>query len=109
MAAMFKASNDNWQETQEKMAQCVFIWIMFEATRLTGLHFRSVPVYSNRGGRGGKPFSSRAPYQQPERPLPPNYVCYRCGKKGKSYSLFYHTVVPLNGYFRTLDTRLSHK
>ena len=23
MAAMFKASNENWQETQEKMAQCV--------------------------------------------------------------------------------------
>ncbi|KLO19113.1 DWNN-domain-containing protein [Schizopora paradoxa] len=63
MAAMFRASNENWQETQEKMAQ-------------------SVPVYSNRGGRGGKTFSSRTPYQQPERPLPPSYVCYRCGKKG---------------------------
>lgn len=63
MAAMFKASNENWQETQEKMAQ-------------------STPVYSTRGGRGGKPFSSRPQYQQPEKPLPPSYVCYRCGKKG---------------------------
>jgi protein MPE1 len=66
MAAMFQAQTANWEETQEKMSH-------------------AVPIYNNpRGtstGRGGKPFT---PHQrpQPERPLPPSYVCYRCGQKG---------------------------
>ncbi|KAI5120369.1 hypothetical protein M0805_006891 [Coniferiporia weirii] len=65
MAAMFKAQTDVWEETQEKMLQ-------------------AVPVYSStRGtGRGGKPFVARQTHQQPDRPLPPSYVCYRCGQKG---------------------------
>ncbi|KAI9432614.1 hypothetical protein H4582DRAFT_2058495, partial [Lactarius indigo] len=41
-------------------------------------------VYTNpRGtsfGRGGKPFTPQ--HQQAEKPLPPSYVCYRCGQKG---------------------------
>src|SRR6266702_5536269 len=41
-------------------------------------------VYTNpRGtsfGRGGKPFTPH--HQQAEKPLPPSYVCYRCGQKG---------------------------
>ncbi|KAG8774443.1 hypothetical protein FRC12_001979 [Ceratobasidium sp. 428] len=76
IAAMFQASQEVWDETQEKMAQ-------------------ATPVYSNRGGfRGGKPFNqgNRGPgeaggtgggFQRPEsRPVPPGYICYRCGKKG---------------------------
>ncbi|KAL5536776.1 MPE1 [Sanghuangporus sanghuang] len=64
MAAMFRAQTDVWEETQEKM-----------------LH--AVPVYSARGtGRGGKPFISRQAHHQTDRPLPPSYVCYRCGSKG---------------------------
>lgn len=63
MAAMFQAQNANWEETQEKMSQ---------AQR----------IYSNpRGGgpgRGGKPFQ----HHHIDRPLPPSYVCYRCGQKG---------------------------
>jgi protein MPE1 len=65
MAAMFQAQTANWEETQEKMSH---------QTR----------VYSNsRGtsfGRGGKPFTPH--HQQAEKPLPPSYVCYRCGQKG---------------------------
>ncbi|KAH8108327.1 DWNN-domain-containing protein [Phellopilus nigrolimitatus] len=65
MAAMFKAQTNVWEETQEKMSQ-------------------AVPIYSNsRGtGRGGKQFVTRQTHHQPDRPLPPSYVCYRCGQKG---------------------------
>ncbi|KZT20096.1 DWNN-domain-containing protein [Neolentinus lepideus HHB14362 ss-1] len=65
MAAMFQAQTQNWEETQEKMSH---------ATR----------VYNNSRGtgfnRGGKPHHMQS--HQPERSLPPSYVCYRCGKKG---------------------------
>ncbi|TFK53422.1 DWNN-domain-containing protein [Heliocybe sulcata] len=65
MAAMFQAQTQNWEETQEKMSH---------ATR----------VYNNSRGtgfnRGGKP--NHVQSHQPDRPLPPSYVCYRCGKKG---------------------------
>ncbi|KAG9122841.1 hypothetical protein FRC07_000603 [Ceratobasidium sp. 392] len=79
IAAMFQASQEVWDETQEKMAQ-------------------ATPVYSNRGGfRGGKPFNqgNRGPggeggaggsgggfQRQESRPVPLGYICYRCGKKG---------------------------
>src|SRR5216684_5764505 len=47
-------------------------------------------VYTNpRGtgvsGRGGKSFTPH--HQQADRPLPPSYVCYRCGQKGIYYTL----------------------
>ncbi|PPR08136.1 hypothetical protein CVT24_012350 [Panaeolus cyanescens] len=65
MAAMFQTQTQVWEETQEKMSH---------ATR----------VYSNpRGaafGRGGKPFQPHGPTI--DKPLPPSYVCYRCGQKG---------------------------
>ncbi|KIM44717.1 hypothetical protein M413DRAFT_442673 [Hebeloma cylindrosporum] len=65
MAAMFQAQTQNWEETQEKMSH-------------------SQRVYSSRGtgfNRGGKPYQ---PHQaaHTEKPLPPSYVCYRCGQKG---------------------------
>ncbi|CAE6428379.1 unnamed protein product [Rhizoctonia solani] len=69
IAAMFQASQEIWDETQEKMAQ-------------------ATPVYTNRGGfRGGKPFNQGnrgqdGARQQDSRPVPPGYICYRCAKKG---------------------------
>lgn len=63
MAAMFQAQSANWEETQEKMSQ---------ATRID---FK--PRAGSYNSRGGKPFS-----HQPEKALPPSYVCYRCGQKG---------------------------
>ncbi|OCH85498.1 DWNN-domain-containing protein [Obba rivulosa] len=65
MAAMFQAQTQNWEETQEKMSH---------ATR----------IYTNTRGTGtgrGRPYGSHH-HHQPERPLPPSYVCYRCGQKG---------------------------
>ncbi|EUC60850.1 mRNA polyadenylation-like protein, putative [Rhizoctonia solani AG-3 Rhs1AP] len=69
IAAMFQASQEIWDETQEKMAQ-------------------ATPVYTNRGGfRGGKPFNQGTrgqdgARQQDSRPVPPGYICYRCAKRG---------------------------
>ncbi|KAF8202266.1 DWNN domain-containing protein [Pholiota molesta] len=65
MAAMFQAQTQNWEETQEKMSQ--------------------LRIYSNPRGtgfnRGGKPFQ-QAHQPHNDKPLPPSYVCYRCGQKG---------------------------
>lgn len=69
MAAMFQAQTANWEEAQEKMSH---------ATR----------VYTNTRGtpfaRGGKPHAAGGPshHAQSDKPLPPSYVCYRCGQKG---------------------------
>ncbi|KAH9995415.1 DWNN domain-containing protein [Russula compacta] len=65
MAAMFQAQSANWEETQEKMSHQTRIY-----TNQRGTGF----------GRGGKSFVPH--HQQTERPLPPSYVCYRCGQKG---------------------------
>ncbi|KAI0032305.1 DWNN domain-containing protein [Vararia minispora EC-137] len=65
MAAMFQAQSANWEETQEKMSQATRIY-----TNPRGTGF---------GGRGGKLFQAQS---HSDRPLPPSYVCYRCGKKG---------------------------
>jgi protein MPE1 len=103
MAAMFQAQSANWEETQEKMSQLVsplgallLSCSNFSNTPLCplyrGLRFFSLSppflsqtrVYTNaRGtgfGRGGKAYVPH--HQQNERPLPPSYVCYRCGQKG---------------------------
>ncbi|PIL25127.1 transcription factor [Ganoderma sinense ZZ0214-1] len=64
MAAMFQAQTANWEEAQEKMSH-------------------AVKIYSQpRGGapRGGKPYQPS--HHHSDRPLPPSYVCYRCGQKG---------------------------
>jgi protein MPE1 len=130
MAAMFKAQTANWEETQEKMTQLV--------SRLRGFliscsipmsHERnflscfSVPfllalpllnsavrIYNNPRGafRGGKPHTAHTTHQQPERTLPPNYVCYRCGQKGPpSFQLFFVAISLMMTVPRSLDTRLS--
>ncbi|KAH8988210.1 DWNN-domain-containing protein [Lactarius akahatsu] len=65
MAAMFQAQSANWEETQEKMSHQTRVY-----TNPRGTSF----------GRGGKPFTPH--HQQAEKPLPPSYVCYRCGQKG---------------------------
>jgi protein MPE1 len=69
MAAMFQAQTANWEETQEKMSHAQRIY-----TNPRGTGF---------AGRGGKPQTPHTQHHhQPDRPLPPSYVCYRCGQKG---------------------------
>ncbi|PWN47918.1 hypothetical protein IE53DRAFT_389925 [Violaceomyces palustris] len=68
IAAMFKATTEQWDETQERMSHA---------------------TYRERGGaprRGGPPRAHFASHQHlpagPERPPPNGYVCFRCGQKG---------------------------
>ncbi|OBZ73552.1 putative RING finger protein P8B7.15c [Grifola frondosa] len=100
MAAMFQAQTANWEETQEKMSQlvshpCGFLVYVVGCLLMNVLSafihivstictLSAVRVYTNTRGthpRGGKPYQP-AHHHQPDRPLPPSYVCYRCGQKG---------------------------
>ncbi|KZW00025.1 DWNN-domain-containing protein [Exidia glandulosa HHB12029] len=70
IAAMFAATEHQWEETQEKMT-----------------HAARVPYNNPRGGgpqRKAYVPHTGGPGQQPQdtRPTPPGYVCYRCGQKG---------------------------
>ena len=61
-------------------------------------------VYNNPRGTGfgrgsGKPHIPQVQAQQQDRPLPPSYVCYRCGQKGSSSATF--------SLFRSLPNNLS--
>ena len=118
MAAMFQAQSANWEETQEKMSQFVFpaeagslcctthdnlmnSLFFFLFVRATRVDFK--PRAGSYPSRGGKPFS-----HQPEKPLPPSYVCYRCGQKGVTFA----SVVPQlkmgpHDSARALDSGLS--
>ncbi|KZP25545.1 DWNN-domain-containing protein [Athelia psychrophila] len=81
MAAMFQAQTANWEETQEKMSQLVSRPALLLAQRIY-----TQPRGTGFTGRGGaaKPHIPQAGnhQQQPDRPLPASYVCYRCGQKG---------------------------
>ena len=102
MAAMFQAQTANWEETQEKMSQLVLPLAGFcpRSSLISNEHCFSCALYllprtcsatriytNTRGtglGRGGKP---HVHVHQPhhDRPLPPSYVCYRCGQKGRLF------------------------
>lgn len=120
MAAMFQAQSANWEETQEKMSQLVFpanagslfcstsdrlmnSRFLFLSVRATRIDFK--PRTGSYNPRGGKPFS-----HQPEKPLPPSYVCYRCGQKGALLvcTILQWYAVPHTSA-RTLDSGLSHE
>ncbi|KAJ7224243.1 DWNN domain-containing protein [Mycena pura] len=78
MAAMFQAQTANWEETQEKMSQFVLLLAVYIVAYLMNY------ICNPRGtgfSRGGKPHTPQ-PAPQNDRPLPPSYVCYRCGQKG---------------------------
>jgi len=79
LEAMFAAEQANWNDTQEKMshAQRVHTASRFgnrrgNSSSLQGPH-RASTEHQQQGGRF-HPYS--------ERPIPPGYVCYRCGQKG---------------------------
>jgi protein MPE1 len=117
MAAMFQAQSANWEETKEKMSQFVFpvdAGSLFCSISdcLMGSCFLSLSVRATRidfkpragsfNPRGGKPFS-----HQPEKPLPPSYVCYRCGQKGLASWRNATVVQGPHTLNRTLDPGLS--
>ncbi|BGP13379.1 hypothetical protein JCM10213_009222 [Rhodosporidiobolus nylandii] len=73
MAAMFAATNTQWQQTQEQMANATPIH------RNPPAHNR--PQHSGGGGAGGNRPSFRDSGVG-HKPPPPGYICYRCGQKG---------------------------
>jgi len=94
MAAMFQAQTQNWEEAQEKMSQLVStlcgFYLLYRRPLLMNIvcclsicvSYSAQVIHRNpRGtgfsGRGGKPHANAT-----EKPLPPSYVCYRCGQKG---------------------------
>lgn len=64
IAAMFQATSEQWDETQERMAHATY---------------RERPGMPRRGPPGRPGFQAPA-VERP--PPPPGYICYRCGKKG---------------------------
>ncbi|KOS16422.1 dwnn-domain-containing protein [Malassezia pachydermatis] len=65
IAAMFQATTEQWEETQERMSHATY-------RERTGMPRRGPPP-----GRGGAP---PPPIDRP--PPPPGFICYRCGQKG---------------------------
>lgn len=65
IAAMFQASTEQWEETQERMAHATY-------RERSGAPRRGPPP-----GRGGY-----APPAVERPPPPPGFICYRCGQKG---------------------------
>lgn len=105
MAAMFEAQTANWEEAQEKMSQLVsrasalFVpiveyilmnFVYFLSSRAPLSCHSATRIYNSNNPRGtprgGKPFQPS--HHHSDRPLPPSYVCYRCGQKGALLSLF---------------------
>ncbi|GAA5884932.1 hypothetical protein JCM6882_007156 [Rhodosporidiobolus microsporus] len=80
MAAMFAATNSQWQQTQEQMANATPIY-----RNPPGGHNR--PQHSSTGGGGGgggggAPGGGNRNFPNSHKPPPPGYICYRCGQKG---------------------------
>ena len=129
MAAMFQAQTQNWEEAQEKMSQLVLPIagfclrsssksnddFFFSFLRLSDWNSATRIHSSTRGtgfSRGGKPHTPHVLHSgQNDRPLPPSYVCYRCGQKGllpiiiKMYrSWYFYKVI---GYKIVLQTMIA--
>lgn len=66
IAAMFQATTEQWDETQERMSHATY---------------RDRSGQARRGGPP-RPMTTQRPQQVPDRPPPVGYVCFRCGKPG---------------------------
>ncbi|GAA6043057.1 hypothetical protein JCM8097_005138 [Rhodosporidiobolus ruineniae] len=78
MAAMFAATNSQWQQTQEQMANATPI---YNSNRPPPRPQQSGGSGGGAGGPGGARPSFRDSGLQHKAP-PPGYICYRCGQKG---------------------------
>ena len=67
IAAMFQASTEQWEETQERMSHATY-------RERSGAPRRGPPP-----GRDGGGYAMSAIER---RPPPPGFICYRCGQKG---------------------------
>lgn len=66
IAAMFQATTEQWDETQERMSHATY---------------RDRSGQARRGGPP-RPMTTQRPQHVPDRPPPVGYVCFRCGKPG---------------------------
>lgn len=66
IAAMFAATTEQWDETQERMSHATY---------------RDRSGQARRGGPP-RPMTTQRPQHVPDRPPPVGYVCFRCGKPG---------------------------
>ncbi|CCF54048.1 uncharacterized protein UHO2_01190 [Ustilago hordei] len=66
IAAMFQATTEQWDETQERMSHATY---------------RDRSGQARRGGPP-RPMTTQRPQHIPDRPPPVGYVCFRCGKPG---------------------------
>ncbi|GAA5924584.1 cleavage polyadenylation factor subunit MPE1 [Sporobolomyces koalae] len=77
MAAMFAATNSQWQQTQEQMANATPIYrAPLNGQQPRTQYNRDSNNNSNNNNQAGK----KTDYTH--RPPPPGYICYRCGQKG---------------------------
>lgn len=67
IAAMFQATTEQWDETQERMSHATY---------------RDRSGQARRGGPPRPMTTQRPQHQVPDRPPPVGYVCFRCGKPG---------------------------
>ncbi|GAA6007885.1 hypothetical protein JCM11491_006524 [Sporobolomyces phaffii] len=79
MAAMFAATNSQWEQTQEQMAHATPVY-------RAPLNGQAPRQNFNRdgggGGGGGGNNAGRKTHDYTHKPPPPGYICYRCGQKG---------------------------
>ncbi|GAA5847298.1 hypothetical protein JCM3766R1_003941 [Sporobolomyces carnicolor] len=78
MAAMFAATNSQWEQTQEQMAHATPVY----RAPLNGHQAR--PQNRDSGGAAGSggQQANRKNHDYTHKPPPPGYICYRCGQKG---------------------------
>ncbi|SCZ92493.1 BZ3500_MvSof-1268-A1-R1_Chr5-2g07911 [Microbotryum saponariae] len=80
LAAMFAASSQQWQETQEQMASQTPV----RRPPMMGANRPSQPRATPSGTTGPPGVGDRPRHDKFEqsKPPPPGYICYRCGQKG---------------------------
>ncbi|GAA5895226.1 cleavage polyadenylation factor subunit MPE1 [Sporobolomyces salmoneus] len=78
MAAMFAATNSQWEQTQEQMAHATPVY----RAPLNGHQARPQNRDSGGGGSGGGNQGNKKNHDYTHKPPPPGYICYRCGQKG---------------------------
>lgn len=89
---------------------CIVVFYLMNTVHLSShirIYFSAQVIHRNPrgpgfGAHGGKP---HMPIN--DRPLPPSYVCYRCGQKGSPYLPLETLCIHLLS--RPLDSGLSYK
>jgi protein MPE1 len=73
---MFRMGAEQWAEQQQEMSQ--WVHYHYPVVRIDGFHCWQLPNSATPIHR----VNTKKPNHIPDRPLPPGYICYRCGEKG---------------------------